>query len=105
MYELIIVSLIAIAGIFAYMARSAINVIMRIIYTYGVLFTAVALLYTAIATANTYGLPNGVLSASVWVVLAGIIFETLLIVFDVFFPALLLPVRGRLSRLEGEGGE
>lgn len=92
----------AIAGIFAYMVRSAVNEIMRIIYTYAVLFSMFALLYSAIAAANAYALPNGVLSASVWVVLAAIIFETLLIVVDIFFPMLLLPVRGRLSKLSGE---
>lgn len=101
MYELIIVSLIAIAGIFVYMAANAINEIMRIIYTYGVLFATVALLFSAIAAADTYGIPSGVLSASLWIVFAAIIFETLLIVFDIFFPTLLLPVRGRLSKLSG----
>lgn len=101
MYELEIFALIAVSAVFAYMSRSAINEIMRIIYTFGTLFSIVALIYVAIAAAYQYSLPTGVLAASVWIVLVAVIFEVLLTVIDVFMPALLLPVRNRLGSLTG----
>lgn len=97
MYELEVVTLIGVSAMFTFMAKQAMNEILRILYTFIALFSMIALVGTAAGMATAYGLPVQVLDAVFWGLFVVVIFEFVLDVIGLLKPALLAPLRARLG--------
>jgi hypothetical protein len=94
-YLIELASLIATAVVFAYMSRMAINEIMRMLFTYGSLFSMLAFVGMAIEATNALAIPNGVLIAVFILVVTVVIFEFCVDVIEVLAPQRLVPVRNK----------
>ena len=102
MYEIEIYALIAITGIFAVMARQAMNEIMRMLFNYASLFSMLALVFISASVANMYNIPSAVLVAAALLVLVVVFISVLLDVINILKPALLEPLQSRLRKVGGQ---